>query len=137
MKVVLDTNVLISAAWRDKSPEAVVLWVAFQDDWEWMVSQEILNEYKEVLRREKFDLSAKVIEKWDYLVTNLTTVVDVKVAVDFPRDQKDAKFLSCALTADADYLITGDKDFGEAYKVEVTTVISVSGFKRLIIENWT
>jgi len=102
MKVVIDTNVLVSAAWRDKSPEAVVLWVAFQDDWEWMVSQEIFDEYEEVLRREKFDLSAEVIEKWDYIVTNLTTVVDVKITVDFPRDQKDAKFLSCAFTADAD-----------------------------------
>ncbi len=46
MKVVIDTNVLVSAAWRDRSPEAVVLWIAFQDDWDWVVSQEILDEYK-------------------------------------------------------------------------------------------
>ncbi len=52
MKVVIDTNVLVSAAWRDKSPEAVVIWVALQDDREWIVSQDILDEYQEVLRRE-------------------------------------------------------------------------------------
>lgn len=124
MKVLIDTNVLVSAAWRDKSPEAVVVWIAFQDDWEWLVSQEILDEYQEVLRREKFNLSAEVIEKWNTIVTNLTTLVDVNIVVDFPRDQKDAKFLSCALAADADYLITGDADFSEAWKLTKTTIIS-------------
>lgn len=34
MRVAIDTNVLISAALRDMSPEAVVIWIAFQDDWE-------------------------------------------------------------------------------------------------------
>ena len=48
MKVVIDTNVLVSAAWRDKSPEAVVIWIAFHDNWDWMVSQEILDEYRRV-----------------------------------------------------------------------------------------
>lgn len=28
--------------------------------------------------------------------------------VDFPRDQKDAKFLACALTTNAEFFITGD-----------------------------
>ena len=125
MKIVIDTNVLVSAAWRDKSPEAVVIWIAFHDDWEWMVSQEISDEYREVLHREKFKLSAEVIEKWDTIVTNLTTLVDVNIAVDFPRDQKDAKFLACALAANADYLITGDADFSEARKLTKTTIISV------------
>jgi len=134
MKVVIDTNVLVSAAWRDKSPEAVVIWIAFHDDWDWMVSQEILDEYQEVLRREKFRLAAEVIEKWDTIITNLTTLVDVNIAVEFPRDQKDAKFLACALAADADYLITGDADFNEAQKLTKTTIISVSMFKGIIVD---
>lgn len=136
MKVVIDTNVLISAAWRDKSPEAVVLWVAFQDDWEWIVSQEILDEYREVLRREKFKLSNEVIKKWDDIVTNMTSLIEVTSFVDYPRDRKDSMFLNCAMSVDADYLITGDKDFKEAYKVGVSTVISVAEFNRVVIENW-
>ena len=66
----------------------------------------------------------------------MATLVDVNIVVEFPRDQKDAKFLACALSAEADYLITGDKDFEEAHKTGVTTVISVAEFKRLIVENW-
>jgi hypothetical protein len=37
-----------------------------------------------------------------------------KVAIDFPRDRKDAAFLICAQSGKADYLITGDGDFSEA-----------------------
>ena len=135
MKVVIDTNVLVSAAWRDKSPEAVVVWVTHQEDWEWIISREILDEYREVLRREKFKLSPEITEKWDYIVTNLTTLIDVNIGVDFPRDQEDAKFLACALAAEADYLITGDADFSEAQKLTKTTIISVSMFKKLMMDN--
>ena len=134
MKVVIDTNVLVSAAWRDKSPEAVVLWVAFQDDWDWVASEEILDEYRDVLRRDKFRLAPEVIEKWEYIVTNLTVLVDVNLPLEFPRDQKDAKFLACALASEADYLITGDADFGEAMKLTNTTIISVSMFKQLMVD---
>ena len=134
MKVVIDTNVLVSAAWRDKSPEAVVLWVAVQDDWDWVVSEEILDEYRDVLRRDKFRLAPQVIEKWEYIVTNLTVLVDVNLPLEFPRDQKDAKFLACALSSDADYLITGDADFIEALKLTNTTIISVSMFKQLMLD---
>ncbi|HLA88667.1 MAG TPA: putative toxin-antitoxin system toxin component, PIN family, partial [Anaerolineales bacterium] len=83
---------------------------------------------------EKFRLAAEVIEKWDTIITNLTTLVDVNIAVEFPRDQKDAKFLACALAADADYLITGDADFNEAQKLTKTTIISVSMFKGIIVD---
>jgi uncharacterized protein len=57
------------------------------------------------------------------------------VEIDFPRDRKDSKFLACAITADADYLITGDTDFREAQKIVKTTIISVFLFKRLICDS--
>ena len=133
MKIVIDTNVLLSAAWRDKKPETVVLWIAFSNDWDWMVSEEILAEYREVLRREKFDIESGKLERWENIITKLTTLVDVNVDVEFPRDQKDAKFLACALIAKADYFITGDKDFSEAKKIINTTIVSVSTFKDLFI----
>lgn len=131
MKVIIDTNVLLSAAWKDKTPESVVLWVAMQDDWEWVVSEEILAEYHEVLRREKFDIESEKLDRWEIIITKLTTLVDVEV--EFPRDPKDAKFLACALISKAEYFITGDKDFSEAKKIINTTIISLSTFKELFI----
>lgn len=55
--------------------------------------------------------------------------------IDFPRDRKDAKFLACALAAEADFLITGDSDFKEAQTLVNTTIISVSLFNKLV-QQW-
>jgi len=134
MKVIIDTNVLISAAWRDRKPEAVILWIVSRKDWDWIVSDEILREYREVMRREKFLLSEETLAKWDNLLDKLTTLTEVDIKLNFPRDQKDSMFLACALAAEADYLITGDRDFNEARKMVNTIILSVSQFKKLFID---
>jgi len=54
MKVLIDTNVLLSAALRDRLPEQVVLHLATHDEWIWLVTAEIVNEYVNVLARPKF-----------------------------------------------------------------------------------
>lgn len=133
MRAVIDTSVLVSAALKDRDPEAVVLWIAAQADWEWVVSPEIMAEYKEVLSRDKFRLSPGVLQKWSDLLDTLTTMIKVDIPVQFPRDQKDAMFLACALAAQADYFITGDRDFTEAKKLVSTTILSVSLFKKLLL----
>jgi len=51
VKVIIDTNVLISAILRDKTPEDVILWILSRRDWAWIASEEILLEYRQVLRR--------------------------------------------------------------------------------------
>ncbi|WP_416666331.1 putative toxin-antitoxin system toxin component, PIN family [Egbenema bharatensis] len=135
MNVVIDTNVLVSAALRDRDPETVILFVLEQDDYQWVVSPEILSEYKDVLSRKRLGLLEEMKQRWFYLLDTLTELVEVSIEIDFPRDQKDAKFLACALAADADFFITGDKDFTEAQKLLNTTIISVSQFKRLVCDS--
>jgi putative PIN family toxin of toxin-antitoxin system len=97
MRVIVDTNVLVSAALKDRAPEEVLLYVASQPDIEWIVSTEILKEYQEVLRRDKFSLPDDILQSWLTLIDSLTILVDADVSIEFPRDQKDAKFLACAL----------------------------------------
>jgi uncharacterized protein len=137
MKVVIDTNILISAILKDRDPQDVILFVAHQPDFEWIVSAEILQEYSAVIRRPKFKLPENLIQQWDEMFKNLTTVIQVDQQIEFPRDPKDAKFLACALTADAQYFITGDKDFAEATKLIHTTIISVTLFKKYICDTWS
>ncbi|PNW58574.1 UNVERIFIED_CONTAM: putative toxin-antitoxin system toxin component, PIN family [Euhalothece sp. KZN 001] len=134
MKVIIDTNVLVSAAITGKKPEAVILWVVDRSDVQWLVSEDILMEYKSVLSRPRLKLSVAQQKRWFDILEEATTSITVNVKTDFPRDQKDAKFLSCALASEADFLITGDQDFGEAQKLMETTIISVSLFQRLITE---
>jgi predicted nucleic acid-binding protein len=55
----------------------------------------------------------------------------VEISVPFPRDAEDAKFLACALAADADFLITGDLDFSGARKLGNTKL-----FRSANSTNW-
>jgi putative PIN family toxin of toxin-antitoxin system len=117
MKVVIDTNIEVSAVLKDRDPEAVIRFIIGHSQYEWIASSDILAEYTEVLRRPKFRLPDTLLQEWSDLFATVVTLVDVAVVVDFPRDQKDAKFLACAIVADAEYLITGDRDFTDAYKL--------------------
>ena len=134
MKVIIDTNALVSAALKNKDPEAVILFVADQPDIEWIVSPAIMAEYKEVLARKKFGLPQDLLLKWFQLLDGLTVGVDVDIELEFARDRKDAKFLACALVSDAEFLVTGDRDFTQAEKLVKTKIISVSMFKKLVCD---
>ena len=136
MKVVVDTSVLVSAVFRDRTPEEVILFVTGQDAFHWIVSGEILAEYREVLSRPKFDLSEEILNHWIEILESSTVEIDVDLEIDFPRDRKDAKFIACALAAQANFFITGDHDFNEAQQMMNTAIISVSLFKRTVCDNW-
>jgi len=137
MRVVVDTNVLISAVFRDRLPEDVILFLVGSPDMDWIATEKIVQEYRDVLHRKKFGLTEAVIQKWDKMIEEVILMVPDSIVIDFPRDQKDAIFLSCALSADADFLITGDKDFSEAKKITHTTILSAAMFKKLIMDRPT
>jgi putative PIN family toxin of toxin-antitoxin system len=97
MKVVIDTNILVSAAIRDGIPEIVIQFIVDHPEFEWIASQEIMTEYTEVLQRRKLKLSAEVQQEWIDLLQTVTKLIEVNIEVDFPRDRKDAKFLARSL----------------------------------------
>lgn len=136
MKIVIDTNVLVSAILKDKVPEDVLLFIVDSPEFEWVASEEILAEYKEVLSRRKFRLAKELVRGWFELLDDSIIVVASTLEIGFPRDRKDAKFIACALSADADWLVTGDKDFAEAEKMMNTTILSVAMFKKAVMEGW-
>src|SRR5258708_39521478 len=109
IKVVIDTGVLLSAAFRDRTPEEIILAIAGNEDFEWIASPAIIKEYTDVLARKKFSLPPAVLQNWREIFEECVSIIEPDIKLDFPRDQKDAIFLECALTVEADYLITGDK----------------------------
>lgn len=134
MKVIIDTNVLISAALSGKNPEFVILFVVSNPEIKWVVSAEILREYKEVLSRRKLKLVQEQLNRWYEFLDNATVLISTELELNFPRDQKDAKFLACAIESNADFLITGDLDFTEAQNLIQTTIVSVASFKKLVCD---
>src|SRR5436853_321216 len=111
MKIVLDTNILLSAAWRDRLPEIVVLYVATDPNCEWIVTAPIVSEYISVLQRPKFHLSGELLQRWSDLIEMRTIVIPTPdVATPRLRDPADAIFLAAAIASEVDFLITGDYD---------------------------
>ncbi|HEY6172297.1 MAG TPA: putative toxin-antitoxin system toxin component, PIN family [Candidatus Kapabacteria bacterium] len=133
MKVVIDTNVIISAGLRGRKPKQIIDTIINSPEYEWVVSQAILDEYSEVIHRKKFHFSQEQISYWTDVFSSLEMIEDNDVATHFPRDPKDEKFLKCAFASDADYFLTGDNDFQEIEKIGNTIRISVSEFIRTVI----
>jgi uncharacterized protein len=89
-----------------------------------------------VISRKKFGLSSSQLDEWRNLIQDATTLVVTDREISFQRDPKDSIFLACALSAQANFLITGDRDFDDARKILDTTVLSVRQFKELVIDHW-
>lgn len=134
MKVIIDTNVLVSAIIRDQIPEKVVIGIIDSPIFDWVASQEIINEYIEVLKRPKFKLNDNLLVQWLNLFKKTITIVESKELIDYKRDRKDSKFLSCAKFNNVDILITGDGDFSEAQLLVDTKIVSVRDFYNVFIE---
>lgn len=134
MKIIIDTNIVVSAIISDRNPERLIILVASKSDYQWIVSSEILTEYKDVLNRKKLKVPDQKKQRWLRMFTLFTTSVNVNLTIDFPRDRKDAKFLACAISSGADYLITGDKDFEDVPDLGVTKVVTVSQFLEIFTD---
>jgi putative PIN family toxin of toxin-antitoxin system len=132
MKVLVDTTVLLSAVLRDRLPEKVILHIGARDEWTWVVTPEILDEYIEVLRRPKFALPAEVLQRWSELVQSRTICVSSPPQVEFLRDPKDAPFLAAAIASSAEYLITGDRDLLQAQSLVSTRIVTVADMARVL-----
>ncbi|MGH8719037.1 MAG: putative toxin-antitoxin system toxin component, PIN family [Burkholderiales bacterium] len=132
MRVVLDTNVLISAALRNRLPEQVFKTLIGRNDWFWLVTQSLLAEYERVLRRPALGIPRAHQDQWLQLARDHAALVDApEPTVEFARDRKDIHVLHAAMAGAADYLITGDKDFAEAQRLVTTRIVSVAEFARL------
>ncbi len=111
MRVVLDTNVLVSALiFTGISSELVPLWQ--RSAITVLLSRGILKEYLRVLSYPKFQLSEAEIKALieEELLPYVEVVNPRRRLRVVERDPSDDKFLECAVTGKAQVIISGDKD---------------------------
>jgi putative PIN family toxin of toxin-antitoxin system len=110
-RVVLDTNVLISAVLSPRgNPFACLSWVLSHATL--LASRELLEELETRLARPKFSKYVDA-ERCRTFVAELALVavhVDVRGIVRACRDPDDDKLLEIAVAGGADCLVTGDQD---------------------------
>jgi hypothetical protein len=113
MRVVLDTNVLISAAINPHGAPAQVLDAWRERHYELVVSPSILKEVLAVIKRptirsrhgwtdDEIEFFIRSLQLYAVVTPGDMTVTEVE------DDPDDDKFLACAVEGAADYIITGD-----------------------------
>jgi putative PIN family toxin of toxin-antitoxin system len=109
LRLVLDTNILVSAAIKPDGLQRTVLLLAMTKPARLYVTKAILAEYQEVLARREFKIRRGLRQQLLQLIKNRTQIVNPERALRVAKDPDDNKFLECADAARADYLITGNQ----------------------------
>jgi uncharacterized protein len=116
LKVVLDTNILVSASFRKTSPIPLRIYQALQSQKFILVtSLEIMQEVKNVINRDYIIARSQTTneDRIVYIETLLKiSIITPNTALlqNISRDRKDDKFLACAIEGNADYIVSGDRD---------------------------
>jgi putative PIN family toxin of toxin-antitoxin system len=127
LRLVIDTNILVSAALKPEGLPRTVLVLAMTRPARLYVSQAILAEYREVLSRREFKIRRGLRQQLLQILKNRAQLVDPVRGLQVTKDPDDNKFLECADAARADYLITGNqRHFPRFWKK--TTIISSREF---------
>lgn len=108
MRVVLDTNILVSACWKPGGLEAQVADMAVSGRITICVSAEILAEYQDVLSRPKLAACADRTRELLAALERVALPVETTARVQASIDEDDNRFLECAAASGAVFLITGN-----------------------------
>lgn len=129
-RVVLDTNILISAALRPSgNPREVVDAIRSQNG-VLLFSDETFNELRICIHRPKFDRYVGETGRWIYLaqLEEVSEWVSITGSRMGCRDPDDDKLLETALTGQANCLVTGDKDLLDMNPFHDIPILTPAGF---------
>ena len=110
-KLILDTNVIVSALISSSIPSKILYELVLTEKVEICLSDEVLAEYVEVLNREKFSKFANFKSKAEVVLNRLreiATFYQTDRKTEVLTDTSDNKFLELAAVSNADYLTTGN-----------------------------
>ncbi|MBI2334724.1 putative toxin-antitoxin system toxin component, PIN family [Candidatus Daviesbacteria bacterium] len=123
MRIVLDTNVYIGAALQGELTEDILEELVENPQFELIASEEIFLELEQKLR-EKFHWSKERIEFFLRKIRKIAEIVEPTERVNvITRDPEDNKILECAISGDADLIVTLDQDLIKLKKYQGIGII--------------
>ncbi len=136
IRVVLDTNVLVSAVimpWRN--PSSILHLCLAQKGVRLCASEPVLKEYREVLLRPKFGLDPDLVGALFRRIRSCALVVSPEESMSFlVSDPDDAKFMECAVAAGARFLVTGNRKHFVVEKYGSTRVVTPAEFVQIFLK---
>jgi putative PIN family toxin of toxin-antitoxin system len=118
IRVVLDTNVLVSANLSDQGLESLVVSLVLNRKIRLCLSPPILDEYRRVLYYPRLKFEPAEIDRLLARLRRCGIKVVPDHPVSVPPDEPDNRFLECAEAARAEFLVTGNqKHFPNRWKL--------------------
>jgi putative PIN family toxin of toxin-antitoxin system len=108
LRLVLDTNILVSSAIKPEGLQRTVVVLATTKPAALYVSEAVFSEYREVLARPELRIRKGLRQQLLQLIRTRSRTVTPSRALHVTKDPDDNKFLECADAARADYLVTGN-----------------------------
>ena len=122
MRVVLDTNVLISGIfWKGPSEKLLARWVG--KAFTLLVSRPILEEYERIFQRIEDPENTALLHWWRRVLLELSEWIEPFPLAKTSRDPNDDKFLEAAVGGKADVLVSLDKDLLSLIKIRQIPII--------------
>jgi putative PIN family toxin of toxin-antitoxin system len=115
MRVVLDTNALVSALLKRDSVPGRLLQAVWDGTLDLVLSEALLTELRDVLNypkiRKRLVVASVDVELFLELLPFFTIQVDLSgIKVPRPRDAADAMVLATFVAGQAEWLVSGDED---------------------------
>lgn len=131
MRVVLDTNVLISAVVFGGNPQKVFD-LALKEELILIISSFILFELRSILAK-KFAYSKVRIDQVEQELKEVAVVVEPKRTIEIiKKDPADNRILECALESKAGFIVSGDKHLLSLGKFKRIKIVSPLQFLKII-----
>jgi len=133
IKVLIDTNILISAALSNRGTPYAAYMKAVTYPYHGVICDQNIDELRKVFNR-KFSAKIQLLDS--FLAIALTALQLIETPVDefeqekSIRDVKDRPILRAAINVGVDILLTGDKDFLEA-DIDKPKTITAADFLKL------
>jgi putative PIN family toxin of toxin-antitoxin system len=128
MKIMVDTNIVISAA-LFPNPHIKQFWTIVSTENDLFLSSYAINEIRRVVAYKFHDKKhnmATFLQNVQYTIVHLPPKIAIPDAITI-RDPSDYPILASAILADVDILITGDKDFDDV-NIERPEILTISEF---------
>jgi len=110
-KIVVDTNILVSALIQRGYPYYIITALFSNNDIELCISDELLQEYYDVLTRKRFSKYPDFVAKSQALLADIQKIAvkySPSVKLNIISDIDDNKLLELAETCNANFIITGN-----------------------------
>ena len=138
MRIVLDTNVLVSAFISKLGHSARIIdLISMFEEIQLVLSELMLDEFKDVLSRDevkaRFDYSTQDIESFAQAIKDISTIVKIKSNFKVvEEDPKDDAVLNTAYDGKAEYIVSGDHHLQNLKRFKGIKIVSPKQMVKII-----